>query len=148
MLNNGTAIALFFVKFSGRWSMNAKKKVLLIDDDKDFSQATRMILEKGGYEVFLAEDGKAGVAMAKEIGPDLAIIDMMMETWSEGFNVVSKLKDTETTRDIPLIMLSAVDLKGPYETNEPPEDVPRVNLVLNKPIQATELLRYVGNLIG
>ncbi|MCK7469363.1 MAG: hypothetical protein MZU95_00105 [Desulfomicrobium escambiense] len=46
-------------------AMDAKKKVLLIDDDKDFLLATKLILEKGGYEVFLAEDGKAEVDMAK-----------------------------------------------------------------------------------
>ena len=45
--------------------MDAKKKILLIDDDKDFLMATKLILEKGGYEVFLAEDGKSGVEMAK-----------------------------------------------------------------------------------
>jgi CheY-like chemotaxis protein len=39
--------------------MDSKKKVLLIDDDKDFLMATKLILEKGGYEVFLAEDGKS-----------------------------------------------------------------------------------------
>lgn len=124
------------------------KKVLLIDDDKDFSMATRLILEKGGYEVMLAEDGKSGVAMAKKLNPDLAIIDMMMETWSEGFNVVSSLRGEEKTKGMKMIMLSAVDLQSPYEQTEPPEDEPRVDLVLAKPIQASELLKHVGNLIG
>ncbi|MCX5843461.1 MAG: hypothetical protein NT022_06890 [Deltaproteobacteria bacterium] len=41
--------------------MTAKKKILLIDDDKDFLFATKLILEKGGYEVFMAEDGRRGV---------------------------------------------------------------------------------------
>lgn len=128
--------------------MGAKKKVLLIDDDKDFSLATKLILEKGGYEVFLAENGKAGVDMAKNISPSLAIVDMMMETWSEGFNVVSKLRGSDATKDIKLIMLSAVDLQGPYDPVEPPEDVPRVDLVLAKPVQASDLLKYVGTLVG
>jgi two-component system alkaline phosphatase synthesis response regulator PhoP len=47
--------------------MDSKKKVLLIDDDKDFLMATKLILEKGGYEVFLAEDGKSGIDMAKSV---------------------------------------------------------------------------------
>lgn len=128
--------------------MDAKKKVLLIDDDKDFLMATKLILEKGGYEVFLAEDGKSGVEMAKSVNPSLAIIDMMMETWSEGFNVVSKLRTSDTGKQIPLIMLSAVDLQGPYQSFEPPEDLPTVDLVLHKPIKADDLLRYVGQLVG
>ncbi len=128
--------------------MDAKKKVLLIDDDKDFLMATKLILEKGGYEVFLAEDGKSGVDMAKSVGPNLAIIDMMMETWSEGFNVVSKLRTSDPGKQIPLIMLSAVDLQGPYQSFEPPDDLPTVDLVLHKPIKADDLLKYVGRLIG
>ncbi len=127
--------------------MDAKKKVLLIDDDKDFLLATKLILENGGYEVFLAEDGKAGVDMAKSLYPDIAIIDMMMETWSEGFNVVSRLRTSDTGKKIPLIMLSAVDLQGPYQSFEPPDELPTVDLVLHKPIKADELLKFVGQLL-
>jgi CheY-like chemotaxis protein len=128
--------------------MDAKKKVLLIDDDKDFLMATKLILEKGGYEVFLAEDGRSGVDMAKSVGPNIAIVDMMMETWSEGFNVVSKLRTSDQGKQMPLIMLSAVDLQGPYQSFEPPEDLLTVDLVLHKPIKADDLLRYVGQLVG
>jgi CheY-like chemotaxis protein len=127
--------------------MDAKKKILLIDDDKDFLMATKLILEKGGYEVFLAEDGRSGVEMAKSVNPNLAIIDMMMETWSEGFNVVSKLRTSDSGKQIPLIMLSAVDLQGPYQSFEPPEELPTVNMVLHKPIRADDLLRHVGQLL-
>ncbi|MGD0211389.1 MAG: response regulator [Desulfomonilia bacterium] len=127
--------------------MDSKKKVLLIDDDKDFLLATKLILEKGGYEVFLAEDGRAGVDMAKSVYPDIAIIDMMMETWSEGFNVVSKLRTSDTGKKIPLIMLSAVDLQGPYQSFEPPDELPTVDLVLHKPIKADDLLKHVGQLL-
>jgi CheY-like chemotaxis protein len=127
--------------------MDAKKKVLVIDDDKDFLLATKLILEKGGYEVFLAEDGKTGVDMAKSLSPDIAIIDMMMETWSEGFNVVSKLRTSDTGKKIPLIMLSAVDLQGPYQSFEPPDELPTVDLVLQKPIKAVDLLKFVGQLL-
>ena len=127
--------------------MDIKKRILLIDDDKDFLMATKLILEKGGYEVFLAEDGKSGLEMAKSVSPSLAIIDMMMETWSEGFNVVSKLRTSDAGRQIPLIMLSAVDLQGPYQAFEPPEGLPTVDLVLHKPIKADDLLKNVGMLL-
>jgi CheY-like chemotaxis protein len=124
--------------------MSEKKKILLIDDDKDFLYATKMILEKGGYEVFSAEDGKAGVEMWKSVSPDLAIIDMMMETWGEGFSVLSKIRATDTGKDTPLFMLSAVDLQGPYQSFEAPPDFPKVNMVLHKPVKAEDLLSYVG----
>lgn len=125
----------------------AKKKILLIDDDRDFLMATRLILESGGYEVFLAEDGKHGVEMAKSIAPDLTIIDMMMETWGAGFSVVSKIRSTEAGKSMPLIMLSAVDLQGPYQSFQPPNETQTVDLVLHKPIKAEEFLRKVGHLL-
>ena len=128
--------------------MTIKKKILLIDDDKDFLFATKLILEKGGYEVFLAEDGKSGVEMWKSVTPDLAIIDMMMETWGEGFSVLNKIRATEAGKNTPLFMLSAVDLQGPYGSFEPPPEFPKVNRVLHKPIKADELLRIVAQEIG
>jgi CheY-like chemotaxis protein len=129
--------------------MSTKKKVLIIDDDNDFSAATKLILENGGFEVFLAEDGKSGVEAASKLQPDLAIVDMMMETWSEGFNVVSKLRATTSTKNIKLVLLSAVDIQGPYsEATEPSDDNAKVDLILTKPIKATDLITYVRNLIG
>jgi CheY-like chemotaxis protein len=128
--------------------MAAKKKILLIDDDKDFLFATKLILEKGGYEVFMAEDGKTGVDMWKSVSPDLAIIDMMMETWGEGFSVLSKIRATDTGKNTPLFMLSAVDLQGPYQSFEPPESFPKVNKVLHKPVKAEDLLRFIAQEVG
>ncbi|MCK9274753.1 MAG: response regulator [Syntrophales bacterium] len=123
-----------------------KKKVLLVDDDKDFLTATKLILEKGGYEVALAEDGKAGVEMAEKEKPDLAIIDMMMETWGEGFSVISKIRGLETGKKMPLIVLSSVDLQGPYQSFEPSEEFPKVNMILQKPVKAEDLLKFIRDL--
>ncbi|HPQ44763.1 MAG TPA: response regulator [Syntrophales bacterium] len=128
--------------------MTVKKKVLLIDDDRDFLMATKLILEKSGYEVFLAESGKSGLAMIESTCPDLAIVDMMMETWGEGFDVISKIRSLEMGKDMPLVMLSGVDLQGPYQSYEPSDEFPKVNMILHKPVKAEDLIRYVGELIG
>ncbi len=125
---------------------DATKKILLIDDDRDFLAATKLILEKGGYQVVTAEDGKSGVSMMTSETPDLAIVDMMMETWGEGFNVISKIRELEQGAVLPLIILSSVDLQGPYQSFEPSDESPRVNMVLQKPIKADDLLRYVREL--
>ncbi|MEA3471047.1 MAG: response regulator [Thermodesulfobacteriota bacterium] len=127
--------------------MTAKKKILVIDDDMDFLMATKLILESGGYEVFLAEDGKSGVDMVKSVAPDLTITDMMMETWGEGFAVVSKIRAMEQGKDMPLIVLSAVDLQGPYQSYEPSDEFPKVNMVLHKPVKAEDLLKYAEQLL-
>ena len=128
--------------------MATKKKIVLIDDDKDFLMATRLILEKSGYEVFLAEGGESGLDMIQSVSPDLAIVDMMMETWGEGFDVISRIRSMDMGKDIPLIMLSGVDLQGPYQSFEPSDEFPKVNMILHKPVKADDLIRYVGELIG
>ncbi|MBN2539208.1 MAG: response regulator [Deltaproteobacteria bacterium] len=128
--------------------MTVKKKILLIDDDRDFLMATRLILERSGYDVFLAESGKSGVDMIESVSPDLAIVDMMMETWGEGFDVISKIRSLDMGKDMPLIMLSGVDLQGPYQSFEPSDEFPKVNMILHKPVKADDLIRYVGDLIG
>lgn len=127
--------------------MTAKKKILLIDDDKDFLFSTKLILEKAGYEVFMAEDGETGVEMWKSIVPDLAIIDMMMETWGEGFSVLTKIRTTEAGKNTPLFMLTAVDLQGPYNAYEPPPEFPKLDKLLHKPIKADELLQHVADVL-
>lgn len=127
--------------------MTIKEKILLMDDDKDFLFATKIILEKGGYEVFMAENGKTGVEMWKSINPDLAIIDMMMETWGEGFSVLHKIRSTDKGKEMPIFILTSVDLKGPF-TFEPLPECLKVNKVLQKPIKGEDLLNYIAHELG
>lgn len=127
--------------------MTAKKKILLIDDDQDFLMATKLILEKNGYEVFMAENGKRGIEMIQSVAPDLAIVDMMMETWGEGFNVISEVRSMETGKTLPLIILSGVDLQGPYQSFEPSDDFPKVDLILHKPVKADDLIHHIQTLL-
>ncbi|HLN30547.1 MAG TPA: response regulator transcription factor [Gemmataceae bacterium] len=71
--------------------MSAKKKILLVDDDRDILSALRTVLEGKGYCVFTASDGSMGIAVAERETPDLVVVDMMMPKKS-GFLVVEKLK--------------------------------------------------------
>lgn len=127
--------------------MAEKRKILLIDDDRDFLMATKLILEKNGYEVLTAENGKDGVDTIRSADPDLAIVDMMMETWGEGFSVISEVRAMEGRQDLPLIILSGVDLQGPYQSFEPSEQFPKVDLILHKPVKADDLIKHVKALL-
>jgi two-component system alkaline phosphatase synthesis response regulator PhoP len=127
--------------------MADKKKILLIDDDQDFLLQAKVALESGGYEVETASSGKEGVERFAQVRPDLAIIDMMMESYSEGFAVVDRVRALPGG-NVPLILLSAVDVQGPYQSYAPSEQSSKVDLVLQKPIKAKDLLRYAGNLLA
>jgi CheY-like chemotaxis protein len=124
-------------------AMNEKeKKVLIIDDDPDFVRSTGIVLKSAGYEVLEAFSGKEGLERSKADRPDLYIIDLMMETFSEGSDVAQALVENEETRDIPRIMITSVDLKGPWDSYPQNEWLP-CDFLLQKPVTPDDLLSYV-----
>jgi two-component system alkaline phosphatase synthesis response regulator PhoP len=84
------------------------KKIALVDNDVDFSEATKLLLQSKGYEVVLAHDGKEGLDMIRSERPDLIILDVMMPEMN-GYDVCVVLKEDEALKDIPVILLTAVD---------------------------------------
>jgi len=87
--------------------MADKKLILLVDDDPDFVEAVRVIVENGGYEVEVAYDGKEGLEAVAERKPDLIVLDVMMPVMN-GHEACAKLKGDKETEDIPIILLTAV----------------------------------------
>jgi two-component system cell cycle response regulator len=85
----------------------AKARILLVDDDPDFLEATRQILVANRYEVITAKDGEEGVAKAKYESPDLIVLDVIMPG-KDGYSVCYELRKMEQTRPIPVIMLTAI----------------------------------------
>jgi DNA-binding response OmpR family regulator len=84
------------------------KKVLLVDDDIEFCEATKLLLDSKGYDVLLAHDGKAGLEKALAGQPDLVILDVMMPEMN-GYDVCVVLKADAELKKIPVILLTAVD---------------------------------------
>lgn len=117
-------------------------KILIIDDDPDFVQTTGIVLKSAGYEVVEAFSGKEGLEKANSEKPDLYIIDLMMETYSEGSNVVDALIKDDETRDKPRIMITSVDLKGPWDSY-PQDDWLSCDFILQKPVAPQDLIGYV-----
>ncbi|TKB10861.1 PleD family two-component system response regulator [Desulforhopalus sp. IMCC35007] len=87
--------------------MSEKKKILLVDDDPDFVEAVKVIVESGGYEVRVASDGKEGLEAVAADRPDLIILDVMMPVM-DGHRACAALKGDKKTADIPIILLTAV----------------------------------------
>lgn len=84
-----------------------KFKVLIVDDDLTLRDmyAERMKIE--GYEVQIAEDGDEGVRIAKKEKPDIILLDIMMPG-TNGFGILKILKEDADTKEIPILMLSAL----------------------------------------
>jgi CheY-like chemotaxis protein len=117
------------------------KRILLVDDDDDFRAATKKILESGGYEVVEAASGEEGYAKTKSERPDLAVIDIIMESFSEGFNLIKRLSDDEETKGIPRIILTTLGIQQETDMISPEELGTR--FIIQKPVKKDEFLTMV-----
>jgi two-component system alkaline phosphatase synthesis response regulator PhoP len=91
--------------------MEKRAKILLIDDDQDFVEATKVILETRPYEVIVASNGDEGLRRAKEEKPDLILLDVIMPV-RNGFSAAEQLKKDPELAKIPTLMLTAFAVKG------------------------------------
>ena len=121
------------------------EKVLVIDDDPEYVDATKTVLEAKGYEVVTAFDGTSGYKKAKECGPDIILLDVMMAYGDEGFDVSRKMHKDETLKNIPVIIITGLreemDLKYHFD---PDEVWLPVKKVLEKPVKPEDLLSAIG----
>ena len=120
------------------------KKVLMIDDDPEFVEAITNILDAKGYDVVSAGDGKDGVAKAKREKPDIILLDVMMTTKSEGFDVARELNKDANLKGTPVVMLTGVrkEMNLPFGF-EPDADWLPVKAFLEKPVKPEILLKTI-----
>jgi CheY-like chemotaxis protein len=119
------------------------KRILVCDDDPVILRLLQVNLELENYEVLLAHHGARAVEIATKEHPDLVVLDIMMPRM-DGYEACKKLKADETTKDIPVIFLSA---------KAQPSDIERgkeygVAAYLTKPFDPAELLEVVGQLVN
>lgn len=87
--------------------MSDKKQILVVDDEPDFCSIVQGNLEKEGFAVEIAYDGKQGLEKVKANPPDAIVLDVMMPEM-DGYEVCKQLKGDEKYADIPILMLTAV----------------------------------------
>jgi CheY-like chemotaxis protein len=85
------------------------KRILLVDDDKDFITAIEAMIKSQGYETKVAFSGMEGYIVAQGFGPDLIILDVNMETYSAGFDLNKKLRTNDLFKSTPVIMLTGIE---------------------------------------
>jgi DNA-binding response OmpR family regulator len=86
--------------------MEERAKILLIDDDPDFVQATQKVLESKPYEVIVAYNGEEGLRKTQDEKPDLILLDVIMPL-GDGFTVCEEIKGNPEFADIPVLMLTS-----------------------------------------
>ncbi len=126
-----------------------EKLILIIDDDPDYSQAIKEMLEKNGYQVDTASNSTLGLKKLENNKPDLILLDVMMITRDEGFNFARKLKKDEKYKKIPILMLTAVKEATGFDFEQEVGDnkwLP-VNDYCDKLTNKEDLLLKVENLL-
>ena len=117
------------------------RRILYIEDDLANRQLIQFIIDRrDDLELFLAENGKTGIQIAKEMVPDLILLDLSLPDIT-GFEVFNQLKNTDQTGNIPVIAVSGDSL---------PQDVERglqagFTNYLGKPIQVAELYKAIDD---
>jgi two-component system alkaline phosphatase synthesis response regulator PhoP len=127
--------------------MKSNTKILLVDDDKDFVEATKMVLESKPYEVVVAYNGDEGLAKARKEKPDLIILDIIMPV-KDGFSAAEQLKKDPALKKIPVIMLTSFSEKGGETSLSVSQGLALdADDYVDKPVAPQELLRRVESLL-
>ncbi|MFC1990509.1 two-component system response regulator, partial [Chloroflexota bacterium] len=91
--------------------MGKRAKILLVDDDPDFIEATKTVLETEPYQIIVANEGNEALQKAREETPDLILLDVIMPV-KDGFTAAEQLKKDAQLSKIPVIMLTSFSSKG------------------------------------
>ncbi len=128
--------------------MIKQAKVLIIDDDIDLVEIMKLTLMSKNYKVTSAYDGNEGLKKAKEIEPDLIILDVMMKTELEGFNVSYDLRQDPGLQYVPILMVTAITKKTgfSFSPDSDCEFLP-VDDYVEKPLLAEDLIIRVEKLL-
>jgi len=125
--------------------------ILIVDDDYDFLEINRLILERAGYRVVTAPEPKQALLRMEEEKPDLVITDLMMTSLDSGFFFARTIKEDPRYADVPVIIAtsvsSALGLDFRPRTEEDREQM-HVDAYFDKPLDYPRLLATLAELLG
>ena len=120
----------------------ASKKVLVVDDEVHIVHVVAIKLRNNDYEVISADNGAEAYELAHQERPDIIVTDYQMPVMS-GLELVEKLRQSEETKDIPVIMLTARSFAIPEEQQEELQ----ISGCLSKPFSPKELLGNIEDVL-
>lgn len=129
-----------------------RKKILIVDDELDVRIYVRTLFETSGYTPIVTRNGKEGLEKAKELSPDLIILDVMMPEVG-GVTMYRELKTDLALKDIPVIMLTGIGEKSfshylkmlNLKVKDP---IPQPDAHMEKPLDHEKLLELAKKIIG
>ena len=127
-----------------------ESKILVIDDDAELTAAVKTALESQGYAVTTADDRASGMEAATTERPDLIILDVMMKSRHDGFEMARELKKDPECKDTPILMFTAIKEESGTDFKSAAGDpswLP-VDGFLDKPVAPDVLIAEVEKLLA
>lgn len=124
------------------------KKILIVDDDPDYVAATTMVLKDAGYSVSSIPELDGAMELIKQERPDLIILDVMFVRDTDGFHLARKLKGSDETASIPVLMMTSIGKKRDFHfDSEKDREYLPVDEFLEKPTAPDVLKDHVARLL-
>ena len=132
--------------------MTKKGEILLVDDDPDLRDSLQIILEKNGFAVRTASNGQEALQALKARRPDLIILDIIMTTDTEGFDLAYELKNKPDTKDLPIILLTSflemVRQEGPNKFQHIMGEAWPAKWLFEKPVDSKKLIAKIEGILA
>lgn len=122
-------------------------KILIVDDDPDFVETTRLVLASAGHEVVSAADGDEGLRMVASEKPDLVILDIIMKTVLDGLYVSQQMANDPEKQDIPILMVTSI-ANTDYAALFPTDEFIHIDGFISKPVAPQDLLARTAALLA
>ena len=121
-------------------------RILVVDDDPDFVEITRMILEANGYLVDTAANGEQALKKLHQSLPDLVLLDVMMSSVLDGVNLTHTIAQDPALKHVPIVMISSI-ASSPEAGMFPTDEYIPIDAWISKPVQPNALLDKVAQFI-
>ena len=143
-----TSHVLRTIKDGSTWVLPtaSPSRILIVDDDPDFVEVTRLALTAQGFEVLCACNGEEALALMRVSRPDLVILDLMMRGLLDGLQTARDMRTDGDLRTVPILMVSSITDSGFASLLPKPESLP-VNNFLVKPIEMSLLISETRRLL-
>ena len=131
--------------------MQTKKRILLVDNDSDFVDINKTVLEKNGYEVIAVYNADECREKVRSEKLDLIVLDVMMESENDGFDLATEIGYSEKTKKIPIVMVTAINKKKlgfPWKYGQIDDNWLPVKAIIEKPVEPERLLEEVNKIIA
>ena len=121
-------------------------KILIVDDDPSFLEATQILMEHEGHQVECVSGGKKGFVAALARHPDLIILDVMMDSVLDGVSTCRKMHGNPDTTDIPIVMVTSI-ANTDYAALFPTDEYIHMDAFLSKPVDPERLIKKIRRIL-